>query len=245
MKKKKNQKRAALKKATIRKTEVKKKQKKEPVSKKTNTFFLSLICFGVAFFIFQSNHAPQASGFVGRQLISFYGKRILGGSIDILPALLVFAGIALLFSLKRWKTILITVLSSILSYSVFLSLKVYKTTLVSLTIPMSEQGGGWLGNLILFGLQRIIGSTGAWILLGVVTAMVCLLFLNFLIRIPLKRTVSSFIKLKSLLVGKSYPEIKKQLLKKTIYILFFKKIVNKIKKKAKVKSFEEEAFEIS
>ncbi|MFT5171652.1 MAG: hypothetical protein ACI9BD_001430, partial [Candidatus Marinamargulisbacteria bacterium] len=122
------------------------------------TFFL------LATFVYFCNRFPTTTGILG-QWLRQSAQTLVGDGLKYLPLFLILPGLSYIFTPTKHKSIVTTVVSSYCSFVVLLEM-IHFGRIDQLAWPLPTEGGGWIGAVGLFSLQKTIGSYGTLIFIA-------------------------------------------------------------------------------
>lgn len=141
----------------------------------------AIIAFLLGVFIFVHNRAPLTTGWVGRWLVEGALKHLVGYGVYYVPLFLGVTGVSLLASRTPLRSVFLSLGVSFFSFVIFLELYIYNE-LKTFPKPIKLDGGGWIGTLGLYSLQKFVGYSGTWIFLIGFFLISAVLFFDISIR---------------------------------------------------------------
>ena len=145
-------------------SEFPKQDSKNDTTHELSQEFLSFLLIGIAIFIGVTNLFPNTTGLIGYWSISVVGQTLFGRSVMYIPYFIALAAILVFLSKSRRSVVSITLSLAFISFSILTELSENGLPL-AFQWPPSIQGGGYVGALCLYALDRSIGIYGIFILI--------------------------------------------------------------------------------
>lgn len=144
----------------------------------------AIVFIFISLFIFISIQIPNSTGIIGYWLIEFFAKIMAGAGVKYLPVFFIAYAVSYMFfqGKQRWKITLPAFVLAFFAFTVLLELYVFGP-INMISWPVSTKGGGIIGTLGLFSLQKTIGIFGAFLAILGLFIISTLLFFDFSILI--------------------------------------------------------------
>lgn len=154
-------------------------QKKQPHFSQTLIAEVWAIIFIlISLFIFISIQFPNSTGLIGYWIIEIFARTLVGKAIHFLPTFFLMYAVTYIFfkGNQRWKITLPSFIIAFLSFTILMELYTFGP-IQHLPWPISTTGGGILGTMGLYLLQKTVGVYGTFIcLFGLLTISILLCF---------------------------------------------------------------------
>ncbi len=153
-----------------------------PHSYSRDAWAITLFLIGI--FTLIHNNAPLKTGWVGVWIMEGILKHLTGHGMAYFPLCLMTISMGVWFSRRAIKSIVIGGMGAFLMFVLILEMWVHGRV-SHFPSEVGLDGGGWIGALGSFGVQTLVGYTGAWLLI----IGLCLVFIVVMFQISLKKAL--------------------------------------------------------
>ncbi len=138
-----------------------------------------LFLIALAIFILMTNLYPQSTGFIGSFVVSTMLLPLVGKGMFLLPIFIALWGLMIVFRQHSLQA-LARKIGGLLGFLTFITIaEIFRSgPAIDFVLPTDPQGGGIIGYLLSFSLQKVFGPTGTYVFLIVSTLASLLLMLN-------------------------------------------------------------------
>jgi S-DNA-T family DNA segregation ATPase FtsK/SpoIIIE len=138
-----------------------------------------LLLIALAIFILTTNLYPQSTGFIGKFIVGTMLLPLFGKGMYLLPLFIALWGAMLVFRQYDLQSN-VRKLGGLLGFLTFITIaEIFRSGPVKdFLLPQDTQGGGVIGYLLSFALQKVFGPTGTYVFILVFALASVLLLLN-------------------------------------------------------------------